>query len=482
MFRPIQFVAAILILFALVPSHASPPDYDRLVVYVKCTSGLKDTEGSGVIVDPTGLVLTADHVVPDDGTCMGAIGDKSAHQRELVVVQDIAVPYGVDARFLRFRPSEDEMFPHATFCEIDENHKSLPIIVTAFHPQGNDEPSTTNGIISTVRPNKSNQIETSAMSVQGKSGGPAFFKDTTTIIGIVAGAAYNSSGTIPYYGVLATNVLDTALEAMEEASTCARPKQPRTAKCEGAAVDLPGWSDGQITFKVLLDEFKYAQDVNVDPTLFEALNFNLQINIDNTKFGNEYIVAIPCAGRRPGSLADIAPEAATLAGLNAVVETFGVFDGDELYLGNVILPLLDGSDVLKAATGARPLYSQIFPYDTKKTHRQFLKDLLLYKPHFPAFVSVGIGSRSFDTGEFDLARKYFCRAGALLGEVLEAKKPEEQIAKLEEPITQLKEFAENMAIETIAVANKARNGSGPGAVYQGILGTAELPEGTSCPT
>ena len=162
---------------------------DQLVVHIECTAEGKPTStGSGVIISPDGHVLTAKHVVPDGYNCTGGIGSINGLRLPLSAQERSA---NFDAMVLKF----DAGLPnYATFCALSPDMRGRDIRVLAFHSGTVNEPSEEPGIISSTSLDEQGMFETSAKSVGGKSGGPAFLKGTNSLIGIVGGGAYNATG------------------------------------------------------------------------------------------------------------------------------------------------------------------------------------------------------------------------------------------------------------------------------------------------
>jgi hypothetical protein len=66
-------------------------------------------------------------------------------------------------------------------------------------------------------------VETDAMSVSGKSGGPIFISGTNNIIGIVAGASFTPLGLPAFYGALGAGAVASAFVIMQESEDCQSP-------------------------------------------------------------------------------------------------------------------------------------------------------------------------------------------------------------------------------------------------------------------
>lgn len=195
---------------------------DALVVYIECTApdDVK-TQGSGVLVSEQGHVLTARHVVPKGAKCRASIGNSTREMRGIrPSFESRKIDGDFDALLMEFGADANETFPYAPICALSNDLKEKEIIAKGFHSDSFGPPSSTNGILSNIKPNFNGIIETSAMTVNGKSGGPVFLKDTDTILGIVAGAKFTNTGVVSYYGMLtADGVLDD-LDLLERRDDC----------------------------------------------------------------------------------------------------------------------------------------------------------------------------------------------------------------------------------------------------------------------
>jgi|GEM_PF-6119773 len=205
---------------------------ENIVVLIECTLASGSTsQGSGVLVSSNGHVLTARHVAPDKSKCTGRIGNKTLPPRDLIwPVEDRALSPDIDGRLLSFAPSADETFDYATYCPVASQPVSTPLTARGFHRVSVSRPSATTGVLSSVTMNYDGFVETDTMVGPGKSGGPVFLGDTTTIIGIVAGAQFDATGIVTNYSILAVDALFPSFPMLQEASGCAPASAPEIAK------------------------------------------------------------------------------------------------------------------------------------------------------------------------------------------------------------------------------------------------------------
>jgi|GEM_PF-3906994 len=211
---------------------------DALVVYIECSGpdGAR-TQGSGVLVNETGLFLTARHVVPKGSDCRASVGDNTKPLRKVRQnFRSNKIAESFDARLMEFGASE--VFPNATACALSPALKGTAIVAKGFHADSFGSPSETEGVLSVAQPDPSGMIETTAMTVNGKSGGPVFLKDTNTIVGIIAGAQFTAQGIVSSYKMLAVDALLGDLDVLKQPQSCgqAEPIGPST-ETEGELPD-----------------------------------------------------------------------------------------------------------------------------------------------------------------------------------------------------------------------------------------------------
>ncbi len=225
-------------LLVLAASALAAQAENKLVVYIECTHATKPvSQGTGVVVSPEGHVLTARHVVPEGYSCKGALESRTNPLRGLIrPVQDRNLDAAIDGKLLRFIPNEGETFAFASFCPIEAGTVSKDLVAKGFHRESIAFPSATAGVLSTHIPNDVGVVETDAMTISGKSGGPVFLKDTTSIIGVVAGAKFEpSTGQPAYFGVLSADAVAFAYRIMQRGDSCEPEVEPKVADAEAPA-------------------------------------------------------------------------------------------------------------------------------------------------------------------------------------------------------------------------------------------------------
>ena len=203
MAKPAKIAAALLIALAPLPVRAN----DALVVHISCTNATAQTSiGSGVLVSAQGHVLTAKHVAPQGYNCTGAIGGLTAPQHPLT--QPKRSP-DADIMTLKFDHPSTQNLEFASYCPLNETMKRRKIHTYGFHALKQNEPPVTDGIISTYILDERGMFETTAQTVQGKSGGPVFLENTTALMGVVSEVRFTSiSEPIAYYVTPAETMLD----------------------------------------------------------------------------------------------------------------------------------------------------------------------------------------------------------------------------------------------------------------------------------
>lgn len=195
---------------------------DGLVVYVECTSpeGMK-SQGSGVLVSSEGHVLTARHVMPDGANCQASIGNNTRSKRAIrPSFASRKIDGGFDALLMEFGRDATETFPFASLCPVTDDLKGRPIIAKGFHASSFGAPSSTDGILSSTAINFEGLIETTAMTVNGKSGGPVFLRGSDAIVGIIAGASFTPQGVVSTYSMLATDAVISDLPMLTISKEC----------------------------------------------------------------------------------------------------------------------------------------------------------------------------------------------------------------------------------------------------------------------
>lgn len=220
---PIQSVLLLLALLITFSSSVNARSLDDLVVWIECADATGKTYfGNGVVVSNEGHVLTAAHVYPGRGSsCTGMLSG------EEFKLQPRAQSFDYDGMLMELLHDQSAILDYATYCPIGADMKGREIRALSFHKGATAEPSETNGIISrTIE--KDGKIPTTAMVIAGKSGGPVFLKDTSSIVGIVAGASFDSTGVPIEYSITAAASLSDELGRMVESDSCAPPAKGYT--------------------------------------------------------------------------------------------------------------------------------------------------------------------------------------------------------------------------------------------------------------
>ena len=242
------------------------------------------------------------------------------------------------------------------------------------------------------------------------------------------------------------------------------------ANCEAALQDAPSSSPDGIVFKLLLDELALAGvPDSIEPdVLVQSLRVKLLDNVSKIGLELDSVHVVVCLGRSPVNPIDIKPSATRLAVNNVILEVWGFYDGDEVVFSNAVIPLLASTGADWASAG--PFYNDSFTYDGSQPHLRFLKQIVRESLHLRAYAAVGIATRSLRVGDFDRARRFFCRASLLLTHELGAAGDPER--------KRLTVFVEHMSVAVIDFAVEARQAGR----YDGRLGTAQLPRGAQCET
>jgi hypothetical protein len=191
-----------------------PAPIEKVVVYIECTSekdGSK-TQGTGVLVSENGQVLTAKHVVPPGFKCLGGIGTAATTPTRRLI-RDIR-QVAADAILLKFVRDPGEEFNFVRYRRITDNLKGHSITAHGF-PKASQTGQVfqTEGVIATTIPDDRGMIGTSALQSSGMSGGPVFLKQDGSLIGIIAGADFDTAtGSPASFGVLAAQEIANSLE------------------------------------------------------------------------------------------------------------------------------------------------------------------------------------------------------------------------------------------------------------------------------
>ncbi|MGI6203315.1 MAG: S1C family serine protease [Eubacteriales bacterium] len=179
--------------------------------------------GSGVIVDPTGYIITCAHVIDGATTITVKTNNGNTYEAKL-----IGTDSQTDIAVIKIEPNEGETFHAATIGDSDKLVVGQPVIAIG-NPLGELGGTVTNGIISAT----SREIEidgqtyyllqTNAAINPGNSGG-GLFDIAGNLIGIVnaksSGAGIEGLG----FAIPSNTALDIAKELIEKGYISGRPK------------------------------------------------------------------------------------------------------------------------------------------------------------------------------------------------------------------------------------------------------------------
>ncbi|MBL29242.1 MAG: hypothetical protein CMM50_17060 [Rhodospirillaceae bacterium] len=250
------------------------------------------------------------------------------------------------------------------------------------------------------------------------------------------------------------------------AAVLPRPAAAQIAGCEAALRDAPAPQSDGLVFKLVLDELSLAGvPDSIDPSLLvQALRVKLIDNVNKIGLELDNVHVVVCLGRHPVNPSDIEPSAEHFAASDVILEIWGFYDGDEVIFTNAVIPILASTDVAWGPVG--PFYNDSFAYDGSEPHLRFLKQIVRDSVHLRAYTAVGIATRSLVLGDYDRARRFFCRASFMLAPSAGAGGARQRLAN----------FVDRMSIDVIRQADEARQQGR----YQGHLGTPQLPVGTPC--
>ncbi len=229
-----NFYAFFGFIFVFVLSVAVQADtMDETIVYITCkTADGIESQGSGVLISPDGKVLTAKHVIPtkngesEAGTvCNGAIGSAFSSTRRMIIGKKSS---HYDAAILKFSPIGGEKFNCLKYCKLSDSMRRKKIFATGFPDKtGSGVPSSRIGVLSTILPDQKGFIETDSATARGMSGGMVTLENSSSLIGIIAGAEFDpGTGTPKYFAVLAAQEIADELGLTEESVSCIKEFGP----------------------------------------------------------------------------------------------------------------------------------------------------------------------------------------------------------------------------------------------------------------
>ena len=189
------------------PAHAQGKISHDSIVYIECTSpdGKNTSKGTGLIVSERGRVLTARHVAPVGYTCKGIRGTAAVTPNRNLIRRRASSTY--DAILLELVPLKNEVFEPLRYVAVDSAMVGSRISAYGFvGTTGEVVPRS--GEISTSIPDDDGLLQTDVFTARGMSGGPVVLSDSGALIGIVAGAQFDSGTGLPnFYGVLSAELI-----------------------------------------------------------------------------------------------------------------------------------------------------------------------------------------------------------------------------------------------------------------------------------
>ena len=258
-----------------VPAAADP----NIAVYIECSNGTENRQGSGILVGPNGHVLTARHVAPDGFSCNGAVGNNTNALRGMIVdSQDGFLPEKYDARLLRFVANRGETFDFAHYCPVGAHLQGARIRAFGWHSRKKGYPSQTQGILSSHLASARGIVETDALSSSGKSGGPVFLEGSRDIVGIVVGAEFDFNGTPIFFGVLDASIPARNFSIMSTGDACSNGRgqgQPPVSSVD----------DHELAWKEY-DQAKYFFDRKEYQRAIPFLDKAIELDGENSEFYN----------------------------------------------------------------------------------------------------------------------------------------------------------------------------------------------------
>ncbi|WP_134724329.1 S1 family peptidase [Paracoccus luteus] len=198
----------------LAAPDARAEELDPTIVHLICSSNGMERRGTGVVVSPDGMVLTARHVVTGtaagataDTVCTGSLGHANG-VRVTMTIQKVSSEY--DAAMLKYPGLSGA--PHLGYCDVLPRHKRAQVIAAGFPLlSATGLPSERMGILATVEPGGAaapGLIESDAATTSGMSGGRVTLAENGQLIGIVAGVSPDPATGYPNaYAVLAASRL-----------------------------------------------------------------------------------------------------------------------------------------------------------------------------------------------------------------------------------------------------------------------------------
>lgn len=199
--------------------------------------------GSGVIVDPGGLIVTNYHVIAEADEVSVVLTDRREYEAEVVLADE-----DTDTAVLRIDPGE-EALPHLEFRDSDSVHVG-DLVLAIGNPFGVGQ-TVTSGIVSALSRTQvgisdySFFIQTDAAINPGNSGGALVTLDGR-LIGINTAIYSRTGGSIGIGFAVPSNMVRTVVAAASDGSRVVRPWAGMTGQtltadlAEGFGLDRPG--------------------------------------------------------------------------------------------------------------------------------------------------------------------------------------------------------------------------------------------------
>ncbi|WP_265502581.1 S1 family peptidase [Paracoccus beibuensis] len=208
-----RLAAALALAGLSVPAAADP--LDQTLVHIECHEpGGRQRAGTGVVISPDGMVLTARHVVAGAGAvmpagtvCTGSLGHAGG-VRATLTPQKVSTEF--DAAVLKYPGLAGA--EHLAYCDVQPRHKRAQVIAAGFPlVSATGQPSERMGILSTIEPGgiaAPGLLESDAATTSGMSGGRVTLDENGQLIGIVAGVTPDPTTGYPNaYAVLSAGSL-----------------------------------------------------------------------------------------------------------------------------------------------------------------------------------------------------------------------------------------------------------------------------------
>jgi|GEM_PF-1758836 len=209
--RPLPAVGIALVL-TVAAGMATADEVDPTIVHIECAEpGGPPRPGTGVVISPNGMVLTAKHIVQgasprrrNDTVCKGSLGH-ALFSHDTMTFQKASADY--DAVILKYPGLINA--PHVQYCPVEPRHKRAAVIAAGFPLiSATGQPSERLGILATVEPDPNGLLESDAATTSGMSGGRVTLMENGGLVGIVSGASPDDANGFPaVYAILAASLL-----------------------------------------------------------------------------------------------------------------------------------------------------------------------------------------------------------------------------------------------------------------------------------